>query len=66
MEGPLLLTAISLPDDFPELGPDLVAALTGLQVDNFSHVDTVLEMSRSVVVRCVRVTEAGVHLVRTI
>jgi hypothetical protein len=24
-------------DDLPELGPDLVAALTGLQVDNFSH-----------------------------
>ena len=66
MEGALFLTAISLPDDFPELGSDLVAALTSLQVDDFSHVDTVWEMSRSVVVRCVRLTEAGVHLVRTI
>ena len=24
-------------DDFPELGTDLVTALTGLQVDDFSH-----------------------------
>ena len=26
-----------LPDDFPELGSNLVTALTGLDVDNFSH-----------------------------
>ena len=25
-------------DDLPELGSDLVSALTGLKVDNFSHV----------------------------
>ena len=27
----------SLPDDLPELGPDLVAALASLDMDNFSH-----------------------------
>ena len=26
-------------DDFPELGPNLVTALAGLEVDNFSHLD---------------------------
>ena len=28
---------LSLPDCFPELGSDLVSALTSLDVDNFSH-----------------------------
>ena len=27
----------ALPDRFPELGSDLVSALTSLDVDNFSH-----------------------------
>jgi len=26
-------------DDFPELGTDLVTALTGLEVDDFTHFD---------------------------
>jgi hypothetical protein len=26
-------------DDFPEFGTDLVTALAGLQVDDFSHLD---------------------------
>ena len=29
--------SLELPDDLPELGSDLVAALTGLDVDDFSH-----------------------------
>ena len=29
--------AVLVGDDLPELGSDLVAALTGLEVDNFSH-----------------------------
>ena len=29
--------AMLIADDLPELGPDLVAALAGLQVDDFSH-----------------------------
>ena len=29
--------AVLIADDLPELGPNLVAALTGLQVDDFSH-----------------------------
>ena len=29
--------AVLIADDLPELGPDLVAALAGLQVDDFSH-----------------------------
>jgi hypothetical protein len=32
------LPSLTVRDDLPELGTDLVAALTGLQVDNFSHV----------------------------
>ena len=27
----------TIPDDLPELGSDLVAALASLDVDNFSH-----------------------------
>ena len=30
--------AVLVGDDLPELGSDLVSALTGLEVDNFSHV----------------------------
>ena len=30
--------AVLIGDDLPELGSDLVSALTGLKVDNFSHV----------------------------
>jgi hypothetical protein len=29
--------SVLIADDFPELGPDLVAALAGLQVNDFSH-----------------------------
>ena len=28
---------LDIPDDLPELGSDLVAALAGLDVDDFSH-----------------------------
>jgi hypothetical protein len=30
---------VLLGDDFPELGPDLVAALAHLDVDDFSHLE---------------------------
>ena len=33
----ILYTGIVSPDDLPELGSDLVAALAGLQVDDLSH-----------------------------
>ena len=33
----ILYTDIVSPDDLPELGSDLVAALAGLQVDDLSH-----------------------------
>ena len=44
-------------DDLPELGSDLVAALAGLQVDDFSHVDwlgvvCVEDLSRLTVESC--------------
>jgi len=31
-------------DDFPELGSDLVTALTGLEMDNLSHLCVLLEI----------------------
>ena len=44
-------------DDLPELGSDLVAALAGLEVDDFSHVDwlgvvCVEDLSRLTVESC--------------
>jgi hypothetical protein len=36
-EGQTILKEFYAPDDFPELGSDLVTALTSLNVDNFSH-----------------------------
>ena len=35
------VNAVFVGDDFPELGADLVAALAGLDVDDFSHGDGV-------------------------
>ena len=32
------VNTVLIGDDFPELGSDLVAALAGLNVDDFSHV----------------------------
>jgi len=35
--GASRVDAVFVGDDLPELGPDLVAALSGLDVDDFSH-----------------------------
>ena len=55
----MLLITIFLPDNFPEFSSDLVAALTSLEMDNFSHLDTLCEISRTVLVVVLLVTEAG-------
>ena len=36
-----MVLSVVLPDDLPELGSNLVAALAGLDVDYFSHVGVV-------------------------
>jgi hypothetical protein len=35
------VNSVFVRDDFPELGTDLVTALTSLDVNNFSHVNSV-------------------------
>ena len=37
MVGTSWVNAMLVGDDLPELGADLVTALAGLEVDNFSH-----------------------------
>jgi hypothetical protein len=38
MVGTSWVNSVFIRDDFPELGTDLVTALAGLDVDDFTHV----------------------------
>mgnify|MGYP003344906140 CR=1 FL=1 len=49
MVGTGWVNSVLVGDDFPELGTDLVTALAGLNVDDFSHLKSLKEVFKIII-----------------
>ena len=48
MVGTGWVDSVLVGDDFPELGSDLISALTGLNVNDFSHFEILNEKKKKI------------------